>query len=473
MLRLLQRYPATAIQGILWTAIYLGMLSQEGTITGVSAASGWQIITRLSGDVHASDLYSGQPWRFMTANFLHYSALHLVINLVGLVQLGRLVEDWYGWKQTLLLCLLIGLFGNLASAGVKLAALPVLPDSWDAVRAILGQSVDQPSAGGSVIICGLVGLIGVVGGRSKTRFGSFVKGQMITVLVFTLGLGIALPIIARNSPVMLDNLGHAGGALIGGLFGLVHKRMLRRHENGSTRFDGTIAVALILASVVLQAQTYGTARAEINIRIAEAIEKRRAIQRELLFNELRLHEQLGALFLGVSRLYEMTAKPPVPTRNSPLERATSRWAYRAEIPAHQTLLPLRWQWEIEPEAPTAFERRTLLRGLQRAEALSSPLHRPDAPAAYTEWVGLVARALYARPSPSEYARFIPAFKETVKFLGDDLQKLRRTIEELGPPESLEPAPAQPTPAANANANANDSDSNPIGDGDPEQAEPSP
>ena len=39
-------------------------------------------------------------------------------------------------------------------------------------------------------------LIGVVGWRSRTRFGNFVKDQMVTILLFTFGLGIALPLIA-------------------------------------------------------------------------------------------------------------------------------------------------------------------------------------------------------------------------------------------------------------------------------------
>lgn len=460
MLRLFQRSPATAIQVALWASLYLLMLSLDGTIAGVSAGSGWQLVTRLCGDVCAADLYSGQPWRFLTANFLHYNALHLVINLVGLIQLGRMVEDWYGWRQTLLLCLLMGLLGNLASAGAKLLLLPIIPTNWEAARSIVGQSVYQPSAGGSVIICGLVGLIGVVGGRSRTRFGRFVQGQMVTVLVFTIGLGVALPVIAKDSPVMLDNLGHAGGALVGGLFGLLHKRMLGRAERGRTRLDGIAAAVLIVACLGLQASTYGKARAEITNKIADANRRRVEIRRQLLVQELQAREQAARVMLIVARLYEQAARPIAFSRSqSLLERATARWAYRADVPAHQTLLPLRWQSEIEPTDPPVIDRLAILRGLNFLAGRLTPSTEGSESTTYAKWVHLASKALYRRPTAQEYGQFVGDFRDMMEFLGKDAQTIREQIEKLGPPEDLN----APPPAT--------AESDPIGDGDAEQAQP--
>jgi rhomboid protease GluP len=59
----------------------------------------------------------GQPWRLVTAMFLHFGVIHLVMNMVCLYQVG-IVERLLGRAQYLALYVAAGLVGGLASLAV-------------------------------------------------------------------------------------------------------------------------------------------------------------------------------------------------------------------------------------------------------------------------------------------------------------------------------------------------------------------
>src|SRR5690606_32862948 len=81
---------------------------------------------------------AGEQWRLLTSMFLHYGALHLVMNMVGLLDGGRHVERMYGHAGFAALYLVSGLAGSLASS-------------------IRGQAV---SAGASGAVFGIFGAFG-------------------------------------------------------------------------------------------------------------------------------------------------------------------------------------------------------------------------------------------------------------------------------------------------------------------------
>jgi len=58
---------------------------------------------------------AGQVWRLFTPMLLHGSELHLILNCMGLYNVGPVVEDQLGSKQFLLLYLGSGFAGNLLS----------------------------------------------------------------------------------------------------------------------------------------------------------------------------------------------------------------------------------------------------------------------------------------------------------------------------------------------------------------------
>ena len=214
------------------------------------------------GDMTWAEVRRGEVWRLVTATFIHFSLLHVGMNVFGLIKLGQLVEPWYGSGPFLAVCLAIGGLGNLVGglirqgiatgktwmAGGRLAqAWPTWFDTGglDGIEVAFGT----PSGGGSTILLGLLGLGAVVGWRSKTRIGSFLRDQMVAILGFTALLGLVL----YN---LIDNYGHAGGAIVGAGFGFVHRPLLRISERSRpfrvACWAGVIAV--ILACIVATAR---------------------------------------------------------------------------------------------------------------------------------------------------------------------------------------------------------------------------
>lgn len=132
----------------------------------------------------------GEWWRLVTPIFLHGGLLHFVFNTMVLMQLGPLVEEEYGTERFMVVYLLSGITGNLASQ-------------------FFGN---RPTVGASSAIMGLMGLLLVYGFRRGGVFGQSLRTAMsryaIYVLIFSLLPGV-------------DLLSHAGGFLGGCGLGLV------------------------------------------------------------------------------------------------------------------------------------------------------------------------------------------------------------------------------------------------------------
>ena len=134
------------------------------------------------------DIINGELWRLVTPMLLHGSLIHIGFNMYALFIVGPGLERYYGRLRFLLLYLLAGIAGNVAS---------------------FYFSVD-PSIGASTAIFGLIAAQGVFIVRNREFFGSQARPMLINTLVIigiNLFLGASLPGI--------DNWGHLGG-LIGG-----------------------------------------------------------------------------------------------------------------------------------------------------------------------------------------------------------------------------------------------------------------
>jgi membrane associated rhomboid family serine protease len=177
------------------------------------------------GDLTLQDLFQGEVWRLVTCNFIHYSLLHIGLNLLAMYQLGTLIESWYGSAQLVWIYGLTGAGGNLVSA---------------LIRAGIGSSWVVHSGGGSVVILGLVGLCAVAGWRSRRRFERRLGRLMVIFLILTALVGILLP-------NYFDNWGHAGGALVGSVLGLAHPRFLANVSKPSAWGSGVVT-GLVMAA---------------------------------------------------------------------------------------------------------------------------------------------------------------------------------------------------------------------------------
>lgn len=138
------------------------------------------------------EILQGQLWRLFTPMFLHSSSslLHIAFNMYALFILGPQLERFYGHSRFLMLYLLGGFAGNVASFLLS----------------------PEYSLGASTAIFGLIGAQGVFLYRHRKMFGGMAQRALvniITVAVVNLIIGLSPGI---------DNWGHVGGLLGGTLF---------------------------------------------------------------------------------------------------------------------------------------------------------------------------------------------------------------------------------------------------------------
>ena len=131
----------------------------------------------------------GEYWRLITPVLLHGDILHIGFNMYALYILGTELERFYGHGRFLLLYLAGGFAGGVASYLLTVA----------------------PSLGASTATFGLLAAYGILGYRNKQVFGP--QAQRIVRNVLQVA---AINFIFGLSPG-IDNWGHFGGAIGGGL----------------------------------------------------------------------------------------------------------------------------------------------------------------------------------------------------------------------------------------------------------------
>lgn len=147
---------------------------------------------------------AGQWWRLLASVFLHIGIAHLLLNGWALYQLGALFEHWLGSVPLLIVFLLSGAGGSLASL------------LW--TRGL--------SAGASGAIFGLLGALVAFLLRHRDVLSPYAKsllGQLLLWAGINVVFGFSMPGI--------DNAAHLGGCAVGFLLGLVlgGRRQLRTH----------------------------------------------------------------------------------------------------------------------------------------------------------------------------------------------------------------------------------------------------
>ena len=135
---------------------------------------------------------AGQWWRLLSAMFLHFGLLHLLMNSFSLYQLGPQVEQFFGRGRFLAIYLLAGLYGNLFSYLFS----------------------DSLSAGASGAIFGLFGAFIAYLRRYRALFGESGKQALQSMLV-VLGINLVYGITSG----VVDNYGHVGGLIAGFVVG--------------------------------------------------------------------------------------------------------------------------------------------------------------------------------------------------------------------------------------------------------------
>ena len=132
---------------------------------------------------------SSDPWRLVSATFLHAHWLHLALNAVGLLALGRILEHLLGRQGVWAIFLWSALGGSLASALADQAPL---------------------SVGVSTALAGMMGALWVLQRRHPEAMPTGIRLPPGT-WVFLLAVNLALPVLIP----IIDLAGHLGGFVAG------------------------------------------------------------------------------------------------------------------------------------------------------------------------------------------------------------------------------------------------------------------
>ena len=131
-----------------------------------------------------------QPWRLVTAVFLHGSILHILFNMWVLMDIGPLVEELYGSARYFFIYVCTGMAGYVVSS-----------------------AVGHFSVGGSGALLGLIGvLLAMTMGRRAASMQTL-RGALIRWLIYIAVWGLLFPGI--------DNWAHGGGLAAGFLLGKI------------------------------------------------------------------------------------------------------------------------------------------------------------------------------------------------------------------------------------------------------------
>src|ERR1044072_314697 len=126
-----------------------------------------------------------QWWRFVTPMFLHVNLLHLIVNMYSLWIVGPYVEQLYGSAKFVFFWVLTGIAGIVASY------LTVRPNlAVGSLARFIFKAADEPSAGASGALFGLVGVLFVFGIKYRRELPEGFKRAF--------GTGL-LPMIDRKS----------------------------------------------------------------------------------------------------------------------------------------------------------------------------------------------------------------------------------------------------------------------------------
>lgn len=156
---------------------------------------------------------TGQYWRLITPVFLHYDLLHLFFNCYAILIWGPMVEKLYGRFKYVVLYLISGMMGCLASY-------------------ILSVS---PSIGASGAVFGLLGGLLYFRQKWKEAFKRFFGPSLFIIIGFNLIYGF--------TGTGIDNWGHIGGLVGGFLVG----NALGLYQENKARFDKVIFTVGIMA----------------------------------------------------------------------------------------------------------------------------------------------------------------------------------------------------------------------------------
>jgi rhomboid protease GluP len=155
---------------------------------------------------------AGQWWRFVTPMFIHVNLPHLLVNMYSLWIVGPYVEKLYGSAKFVVFWVVTGI------AGVVGSYLTVRPNTSSSIAQFLFKINDEPSAGASGALFGLVGVLFVFGIKFRHELPEGFKRAFGTGMLPIILINLFIGYIGRG---FIDNGAHLGGLISGAALALV------------------------------------------------------------------------------------------------------------------------------------------------------------------------------------------------------------------------------------------------------------
>jgi membrane associated rhomboid family serine protease len=211
---------ATLVGALLSGRYSAGQLGALVAYGGNSPVTDWgaALTLALSPSGQPIGIATGQFYRLVTADFLHFGLLHLGLNMYALWLLGRECERLLGRWRFLVLYLLAGIGGSVA---VYCFGYPA-----------------ALSAGASSSIFGLMGALFFF----FRRMNADVRG-LVGLVVLNLVITFVVPHISI--------LGHVGGLVTGAAIGAILAYAPRGSARLAVQIAGIVLVALVLVVLVV------------------------------------------------------------------------------------------------------------------------------------------------------------------------------------------------------------------------------
>jgi membrane associated rhomboid family serine protease len=186
-----------------------------------------RIELRLGALVAEPALVAEEPFRLLSAVFVHFGLLHFAMNAYAYVDLSRVAETFLGAGRFAVAFVVSGIAGFAATA-------------------VFGAIAGGPpafTAGASGAIFGLMGVVlGALVARRDPKWKSFALRAVLYSVLF----GFAVN--ASGSGILVNNTAHVGGLVVGALVGWLGRRPPIPGSR-SARIWGALGVAAFAASV--------------------------------------------------------------------------------------------------------------------------------------------------------------------------------------------------------------------------------
>ncbi len=153
------------------------------------------------GGLAAPLVIAGEWWRIVTANFLHMGILHLGMNMLALLYLGKFVEYRLGSFKYLLAYLIAGL-GSMAT-------ITYIDTRW--------LTDPHITVGASGAIMGMLGTMGAIHLSGWRQGKVAAAGRQFQAVLFSVGFQLVFDITNGHTSIV----GHFSGLIIGFLVGLI------------------------------------------------------------------------------------------------------------------------------------------------------------------------------------------------------------------------------------------------------------